>query len=588
MNWLLMFVISVSVLIVTLVLVSILLRKKEGNVFATLFGGIFASLFLCMLPVSEAMVESRAGSGFQVFSNALYMTFQMFTVDSDSNAIFEVIKSCGDRASNVYSLFFSISYIVAPVLTFGFLLSFIKSIYSYSKYFLLFFRNVYVFSDLNEKSITLGKDIKQNHRKAIIVFTNVEMGGSISSDLIGQAKAVDAICFAKDILSFDFSNHSTRSEIVFFTTNEDESKNTGYALKLIERYKNRNNTSVYIFSSNPESEIALNSVRDSAIKVRRVNEVRSLIYRMLYEKGNEIFECAGLLPSGDRQISAIIVGLDAYGREMLKALSWYCQMDGYHLKIDAYDQDPKAEERLLSLAPDLLSEKYNGVSIPGEAEYTITVHPGCDMFTASFDEMIKLSVETSFVFISLGNDEKNISIAIKMRQLFERMDIRPKIKVMTKNKPKSLVDAANWKGQSYRIDFVGDADSCFSEQVIINNELEAEALQRHLKWGNEEEFWRYEYNYNSSMASALHATARVYCGIAGAMKPESELSEEERNVIGELEHRRWNAYMRSEGFVFSGSTDRMSRNDLGKTHNDLVSYDILNEEEKRKDCVTSS
>ena len=41
--------------------------------------------------------------------------------------------------------------------------------------------------------------------------------------------------------------------------------------------------------------------------------------------------------------------------------------------------------------------------------------------------------------------------------------------------------------------------------------------------------------------------------------------------------------MRSEGYVYSGSHDRSSRNDLAKMHHDLVDYVSLTEEEKRKD-----
>ena len=113
--------------------------------------------------------------------------------------------------------------------------------------------------------------------------------------------------------------------------------------------------------------------------------------------------------------------------------------------------------------------------------------------------------------------------------------------------------------------------------------LEADALQRHLKGGNEEEFWQYEYNYNSSVASAIHMKARIACGVPGADKKEEELTGGERAVIESLEHRRWNAYMRSEGYIYSGSPDKSSRNDLAKTHNDLVDYAMLSEEEKRKD-----
>jgi hypothetical protein len=77
--------------------------------------------------------------------------------------------------------------------------------------------------------------------------------------------------------------------------------------------------------------------------------------------------------------------------------------------------------------------------------------------------------------------------------------------------------------------------------------------------------------------------ARIHCKIPGADKVEEALAEQERDGIEVLEHRRWNAYMRSEGYVFSGSTDKKSRNDLAKMHHDLVNFADLSEEEKRKD-----
>ena len=41
--------------------------------------------------------------------------------------------------------------------------------------------------------------------------------------------------------------------------------------------------------------------------------------------------------------------------------------------------------------------------------------------------------------------------------------------------------------------------------------------------------------------------------------------------------------MRSEGYVYSGSHDKSSRNNLGKMHHDLVDYGELSEEEILKD-----
>ncbi|MBR5033920.1 MAG: hypothetical protein IKX71_01305, partial [Bacteroidales bacterium] len=108
------------------------------------------------------------------------------------------------------------------------------------------------------------------------------------------------------------------------------------------------------------------------------------------------------MPNGDKQISAVIVGLGRYGTEMLKALSWYCQMDGYHVEIDVYDADEKAEDRFRALAPELMAEAYNGVVIPGEAEYTIRIHSGIDAGTKTFADEIGKRKGTTFAFVALG------------------------------------------------------------------------------------------------------------------------------------------------------------------------------------------
>jgi len=46
--------------------------------------------------------------------------------------------------------------------------------------------------------------------------------------------------------------------------------------------------------------------------------------------------------------------------------------------------------------------------------------------------------------------------------------------------------------------------------------------------------------------------------------------------------------MRSQGYIYSGSKDKSSRNDLGKMHHDLVVFDELSEEDKRKDSRVGS
>ena len=590
-EWLVCFILSMLILAASVgfVLAIRFGKYKRGRLLRPInvaFFGVFLASFVMLLPIYTDFAEKGIINGFQSVLFALHNTFQVFTIDADRAVIMENVD-CGNRIlQNLYGGTISLLFVIAPILTFGFVISFFKTIRAYFRYIMGFFREVYVFSELNEKSLALAADIKNNHRNAVLVFTDVfESNDEISFELIERANELNAICFKKDVLAINFKLHNNGSPITFFVIGEDEGENIEQSLKLISSYKKNDNISLYVFSTGVESEILLTKADKGNIKVRRVNEIRSLINRLLYERGVELFENAKPMEDGIKQISAVIIGLGQHGTEMLKSLAWYCQMTGYRVKIDAFEMSPEAEDRFTALAPELMSPRYNGVLVQGEPEYTITIHSGFDVTTQSFaDELSKLT-DTTYVFVSLGSDSMNIRTAVTLRMLFERMHIKPIIQPIIYSTPQkdALSGVTNYRGQPYDIEFIGDLKSSFSEKVIMNSELEADALSRHMKWGKEEEFWQYEYNYNSSMASAIHMIARIACGIIGADKKEEDLTEEERNAIEVLEHCRWNAYMRSEGYIYSGSHDKKSRNDLGKMHHDLIVFDLLDEEEKRKD-----
>ena len=512
---------------------------------------------------------------------------RLFVADVEFSVITSSVSDQPYVVELAYSAIFTTLFITAPFLTFGFILSFFKNASAYRRYITHYRTDAFIFSRLNERSLTLAESL--NIGKRLIVFTDV-FEDSESLELVEKARELGAICFKKDINTVNLSFHSAKKELNFFAICEDQAENIGSALKIIETYKNRKNTSLYVFSTQTEAELLLANAFDGednsvALKVRRVNEVQSLINRNLYENGYEkIFSSAHPDGDGVKRINAVVVGMGQHGIEMTKALAWFCQMDGYEVEINSFDIDGKAEDKFLSLCPELMA--FSGkTDIHGESRYKITVHSGIDVDTAEFDRIIENLPRTTYVFVALGNDEKNISVAVKLRAIFERMKYDTVIQAVVYNteKKEALQGIKNFKGMPYRIDFIGDMKSSYSEKVILGSDVEAEALSRHMKWGKESDFWRYDYNYRSSIASAIHKRMKVLCGMPGIEKEPTERLEKELWDLRILEHRRWNAYMRAEGYVYGGTVEKEGRNDLAKTHNCLVPFDMLPLKEQEKD-----
>ena len=559
-------------------------RDRLLTPFYAIFASVFLAVFIGLIPVFTSVLEGESSFALKLVLFDALQTIQVFTVNVGADFILDNIS--GTAICKAYSAYMTCLFFAAPLLTFGFLVSLFKNALTGLFYRLHYWGSVYIFSELNEKSLLLARSLRRNHPGALLVFTNVEKDSrAASGELLESAKEISALLFRKDMVSTNFSFHSSKADIRFFAIGENEGDNLIQALKLLSAYKERNRTELYVFSTSSEGELLLSNADRGRVKLRRVNEVRSLVYQYLFDNGQEIFDRASAGSDGEKEIHAVIVGLGRTGSEMLKALSWYGQMDGYSATIHGFDKDELAEETFAAACPELMSETYNGVAIPGESRYTIRIHPGVDVASKTFAELITAIPRHTFVFICLGSDEDNINCAANIRMLCERVGTNPVIRtvVHSTEEAKALQGVCNYRGQPYGIQTIGDWEHSYSEDVLLASKLEKLALQRHLKWGQEEEFWQYEYNYRSSMASAIHMQARIACGIPGAGKEEASLSEEERDIIEKLEHRRWNAYMRSEGYVYSGSPEKSSRNDLARMHHDLVDFESLSEEEKRKD-----
>lgn len=589
MLWYIFWWLSLVTLLVSVVITIVSVKNKRNSVKSVyiLFAGVFLSLVLLIYPIYKNAFNGDVGSILKAIIISSQNAIQFFSADSDFALITENISGLNGWLKEAYSLLGALLIILSPLLTFSFVLSFFKKATAPVRHFLHLPAETYVFSQINSRSVSLAESVVKENSKSIIVFTNVpKEEGNVDNGLMSRVKALDSILYAKAVSAIRIPWASKIKKLAFFAINENEAECINESLLLIEKYKAYSNACIYLFSSGIESELMINGIDKGSLQVRRVNPINSFVNHFLVKNATSLFDSAINLPNGKKEISVLILGAGDLGKELLKALSWYCQMEDYFLRINAFDKQENIKGKLEALCPEMFDERYNGKENNGTTYYDINIH-SCDVKTKAFKDIVKNIGRVSYVFVALGDDSLNVATAVNMRVLFEQMHIHPHISAVVSDSAKSkALSGSEAKGKNpYDIHFIGDAQTIYSSEVILNSAVEKEALELHKRYnnGSAEGFYEYEYNYKSSMASVIHYEARKYCNIPGADKCNEALNDYERDIIEVLEHKRWNAYMRSEGFVYSGSEDKKSKNQLGKMHNNLVEFERLLDEDKRKD-----
>ena len=138
-----------------------------------------------------------------------------------------------------------------------------------------------------------------------------------------------------------------------FIMGKDEDEKIKQASLLIQRHGDNPHVELYIFSDSIESSLLTQTMQPKGMKVRRISDAKSLINDILYRNGSMLFEQADGSADKNKDISAVVLGLGSYGTQMLKALPWFGQMDGYNLTITAVDLQRDAADRFAFQCPEL-------------------------------------------------------------------------------------------------------------------------------------------------------------------------------------------------------------------------------------------
>lgn len=570
--------------------------KSMLSPFHVLLIGFFLGICCLFYPMYYADWDG-GGNGFLRALSATLASLrngaQVFIMEGDASAVKETIfvtLTEGSRLGVAFYVYTLTLFIVAPVFTATFVLSFFKNVSASLRYHISSAKKIYYISKLTEKSIELAKNIaKQNERRNLIVFFDVLSGDEEEeSDLLDQARRLGGICFKKNVTEIGLLRGRKKAIRKFYFIGENESENVKQALTLInicrgDKRLNTKQNEFYVFATTRSSETLLDTVVNGNLKVRRVNETKNLIWHILSQ--GKLFENC-IEEEGVKKINLLIVGLGRYGIELLKAACWCCQMIGYYLTVHVVDQEENCRQTLEAIVPELL--EYSDCAEVGEAKYSLRIHSGVNVLDSSFSKKLREIGQISVAVTTLGEDELNMETAMMMSEVFRSQELsngwaRPYIYTVVYSSIKSETMHSNGlrsiKGDDYKINLIGSISSRYSLAVIEQIAMEQAAVECHTKWSETEasiladvaSFNKFEYYRNSSRAEAIYAQIRKNLGIA--------LNENGVTLtqITEYEHMRWNAYMRSEGFVYGKKKDY-----IAKTHPDLVSYWELSPEERKK------
>lgn len=511
-----------------------------------------------------------------------------------------------------------------------------------------------VFSGVSEREVLLAEDIRRNEqihnkKKSVIVFLNEKEDLTNENNLTDRLREITNYVFHDEIASLYIPSGYFKRHVDFYLLKEDDSENINDALLLAEKYRVKDNKkdeedkkdkkkeydiTIHLLSDNSETEYLLDSVAERCdCNFSLINETKSMLYQLLDQEPLFLGEKEG-------QLTILIVGAGRTGLEAVKICSWCGYTMNLEPKILLLDERPEQMKKLEKECPELLKN----IDIK---QFCINVE------TPEFLEFLRKHPEIGYVICALGDEHLNLRTALDIRGIayekgkYNEADKRlPLINVLLNNEVlykacEELRFATKPEDNqyiSYGVNAFGSFKEFYSQKNMGKSYLEGNALaiHRYYKGGGMakedfyEEYRKSNYNRESSRAAGLHGKYKAYailCELNNenvayddwrytrerASDKEIKWSEEEiqkyirkylydvdiepkaRTIrvekLAELEHKRWNGYMRSIGWR-SASKEQVkewktflnnSKNLPAKMQPNIVPWNALDEETKDYD-----
>ena len=396
---------AVEILIVAVsVLLAVWKRNNLKSVIRTLGVGVFLSLVVMVLPY---YIGGRSPYAFWL---SVFNAMCAMLMNADPVEILESIGTVQVSFVSVYRAVLLFLFILAPLFTVGITLSFFSERFTRLLYRLRsVFRDSYLFSAVNERTVCLAENIAEKERKPLILFAISGSTEDESAELLSRIKKLGGYVLTGDISSV---RHNIRRKRHYYLLDFDGSINLENGLRLFEKYNDAASDTLYmwLYTKDETASVIFDYLYEK-FHVQLINE-EQLIARQLV-RDFPLYKAV----TGNR-LSILLVGAGNIGLEILRTVTWCGQLgDGIRTEIYVIDRDGDRAKALLAKSSPQLAERF------GIRFYT------ADTETDSFPKVLS-DISPDYIIVSLGEEKRNIRTGLYLRRFYGLNGDKPFIHIL--------------------------------------------------------------------------------------------------------------------------------------------------------------
>jgi len=305
--------------------------------------------------------------------------------------------------------------IVAPLFTVGITISFFADKFNRIVYRIRSeFKDTYLFSAINERTLCIAEDIAGTHKKPVIVFVLRIAEDDVSAEDMARIKAINACVINDDIVKLE---HSLRKQRNYYMLSTDNGENLEAGLRLYEKYNGSHHAdkvNMWLYTKSELAEVIFDQLYET-FNVRLINE-EGLIAKALVTE-HPLYEGVE-----NGKLTVLLVGGGNIGLEILRNVAMCsCLGEGVESRIHVVD-----------LNGEKAAATFEKTS-PGLAEsFDIQFH-SADIKTESFTRLLA-GIQPTYIILALGNETLNMETALYIRRYYGIQNGLPKIYVLADHK----------------------------------------------------------------------------------------------------------------------------------------------------------